>query len=499
MGSPCLLMTDEMALYVLGNFEWYRREVVLPPCLLPSNYEELYSDFVLAEAKEYAQDYEVPELPQVVFLAMLLNNVVKLDVPRRRMIEVMESALKELRWSTFQGQDLGDLLIGSTQQLRGGGELRVRQPNLLSSDGNYRDLRLSFTLPDAKEVARDFNTPKIVLATFYAMRLLKAYRELREKTTVVERERRPIMFPNFLNTEQATEYESSTLQPSLLPENHHGFCPNFDLLVAMRYAHNSRIPKMIAQRCCGTRTLEQDRDGLRDVSPAGVELAVIETWLMSSSCSSSGKVPERSAGPQVEGLHPQFPSHLTLIDGRVVVHIPPKNQSREPKKIPYVVPIFEPRTPSWSSCEYSSTPSILNIEKDVEIDVAVDRMVDFQERRMAKTKTTPWLRSPDELLAEGTAEAPVLSQREKQIAQEGSYLRREATLGKSRFKKLWLRGWGLCTLGHPGWAEHSRPKPKSCELPKETTPLDDEAATPDEEGYAAEAAEGRDRDEDPDV
>jgi len=63
------------------------------------------------------------------------------------------------------------------------------------------------------------------------------------------------MFPNFLSIEQAVEYvwenflwslrESSTLRPSLLLENHHGFCPNFNLLVAMPYAHSSHIPEMI--------------------------------------------------------------------------------------------------------------------------------------------------------------------------------------------------------------------------------------------------------------
>ena len=34
-------------------------------------------------AKEYAQDFEVPELPQVVFLAILLNDAVKLEVLRQ--------------------------------------------------------------------------------------------------------------------------------------------------------------------------------------------------------------------------------------------------------------------------------------------------------------------------------------------------------------------------------------------------------------------------------
>ena len=90
-------MMDEMTLYVLGNFEYYHREVAFPPRLLPSDYKELCSDFVLTKTEEYAWDYEVLELPQVVFMAMLLNDVVKIGILHKWMIGVMESALKELR------------------------------------------------------------------------------------------------------------------------------------------------------------------------------------------------------------------------------------------------------------------------------------------------------------------------------------------------------------------------------------------------------------------
>ena len=102
MGFPCSLTTDEMALYMLGNFEWHRREVVFPPAPLPYDYKELCPDFSLAVAEEYAQDYEVPELPQAIFMAMLLNDIVKLGVLSGWMILVMELALKELRWNAFQ-------------------------------------------------------------------------------------------------------------------------------------------------------------------------------------------------------------------------------------------------------------------------------------------------------------------------------------------------------------------------------------------------------------
>ena len=45
--------------------------------------------------------------------------------------------------------------------------------------------------------------------------------------------------------------------------------------------------------------------------------------------------------------------------------IPRKNKYRELKRIPYIVPPFEQGTPSWSSCEYSSTPSVLSPEVEV--------------------------------------------------------------------------------------------------------------------------------------
>jgi len=76
----------------------------------------------------------------------------------------------------------------------------------------------------------------------------------------------------------------------------------------------------------------------------------------------------------------------------VVTHIPLKNQFREPKKIPYAMLIYKPGTPSWPSCEYSSSTSILSSEEEVvyskEINVAISYMTDVQERRLAMTKTT---------------------------------------------------------------------------------------------------------------
>ncbi|KAJ8425979.1 hypothetical protein Cgig2_029026 [Carnegiea gigantea] len=102
MMFPRFLMTDEMALYILENFEWYRREVAFPPLPLPTNYKDLCLDFNLAAAKEAAWDFRLPEISQVVFFAMLLNDAVELDTLHGWMTEIMESALKELQFSTFK-------------------------------------------------------------------------------------------------------------------------------------------------------------------------------------------------------------------------------------------------------------------------------------------------------------------------------------------------------------------------------------------------------------
>jgi len=101
MGFPHSLKTDKIALYPLENFEWYRREVIFPPLILPSDHEDLCSEFDLATAEEAARDFGLLEMPQVVFLAILLNDAVKLGVLCGWMIGIMELALKELRWSTF--------------------------------------------------------------------------------------------------------------------------------------------------------------------------------------------------------------------------------------------------------------------------------------------------------------------------------------------------------------------------------------------------------------
>ncbi|KAJ8421004.1 hypothetical protein Cgig2_021763 [Carnegiea gigantea] len=135
--------------------------------------------------------------------------------------------------------------------------------------------------------------------------------------------------------------------------------------VVMRYAHNSNIPKMVQAILYAMV--------LNDAAELGLRNRLTMDYMI-------GNVPEEQVGPQRMGHHPQCPSLLVLIDGWVVACIPPKNQFREPKKIPYVVSISEPGTSSWSNCKSCSTPSILSIEEDVsylwEINIAAPSLID---------------------------------------------------------------------------------------------------------------------------
>ncbi|KAJ8432114.1 LOW QUALITY PROTEIN: hypothetical protein Cgig2_027302 [Carnegiea gigantea] len=319
MGFPRSLMTDVMALYVLGNFELYHRKVTFPS----ASTIRLQKVMPILRFGYGRRDYEVPKLPQGVFMAMLLNDAMKLGVLIGWMISVMESALKELHgldvigvgsWKPIdrrspETEEMADCV---RENLQWHWRSASRPPCPLPED--YRELCPHFALSKAEEAARDFELPEIVQATFYAMLLndaielgivngfiaadLKAFLEglrwtsfeswmnlfrgtasrtvpqggAREpvigatcqkrigRVSPWERERdrqsergKTIPFLNF--TSIAAEYirdtfrwclrESSALHPNPLPEDYHNLCPGFNPSMAIQYAHNSNIPKMV--------------------------------------------------------------------------------------------------------------------------------------------------------------------------------------------------------------------------------------------------------------
>ena len=53
-------------------------------------------------AEDAAKYYELPELPQVIFYTILLNEAKRLGVLQGWALRSLESALIELRWSIFE-------------------------------------------------------------------------------------------------------------------------------------------------------------------------------------------------------------------------------------------------------------------------------------------------------------------------------------------------------------------------------------------------------------
>jgi len=68
MAFPHSLSTKDMAEYIICHFEWDRRGVAFPPSPLPNNFQALYQSYELAVAEEATEHFELPELPQVIFL-----------------------------------------------------------------------------------------------------------------------------------------------------------------------------------------------------------------------------------------------------------------------------------------------------------------------------------------------------------------------------------------------------------------------------------------------
>ncbi|KAJ8429187.1 hypothetical protein Cgig2_028760 [Carnegiea gigantea] len=202
MTFPLSLSIRDMAEYVAYHFEWDRQ----------GDFQALCPSFELAMAEEAAQRFKLPELSQVIFYAMLLNEAERLGVLYEQMPLVMELALTELRWSTFescvwlnrdrifearfqakaeQKEESLRAEIGERKEIeraqyspfvvvfpplyntRKMANFRWRRatcpPHPLSDD--YQDLCPCFTLPEAERAALDFELPEMVQATFYPMLL----------------------------------------------------------------------------------------------------------------------------------------------------------------------------------------------------------------------------------------------------------------------------------------------------------------------------------------
>ncbi|KAJ8447870.1 hypothetical protein Cgig2_012005 [Carnegiea gigantea] len=212
---PHFLSTREMAEYFVHHFEWERCGVAFSPSPLPKDFQAPCPSYELVMAKEAVGRFELPELPQVIFYAMLLNevggrtwaNALGIGVgPHQAPLEylrVMGAApssgqrlnqrrrargpgnrrrtrrpSRRMRARPSRGRPPFLTMIsrrrsGVTGEKRDKESLRwrraARSPHPLPED--YFNLCPPFSLPEAERAALDFELPEMVRATFYAMLL----------------------------------------------------------------------------------------------------------------------------------------------------------------------------------------------------------------------------------------------------------------------------------------------------------------------------------------
>ncbi|KAJ8428867.1 hypothetical protein Cgig2_010809 [Carnegiea gigantea] len=102
LAFPPLYDTREMTDYVRESFIWRWERATRLPHPLSKDCHILCPHFSLSKAKGAATDFELPEMVQATFYAMLVNVAVELGVVGGFMAEGLKSPFVGLRWSSFE-------------------------------------------------------------------------------------------------------------------------------------------------------------------------------------------------------------------------------------------------------------------------------------------------------------------------------------------------------------------------------------------------------------
>ncbi|KAJ8438624.1 hypothetical protein Cgig2_017962 [Carnegiea gigantea] len=102
MAFPPFHDTVEMANYFRETFKWHLRGAshLLRPLL--EYYQDLCPSFTLSDTDEAACDFDIPEIVQATFYAMVVKDAVQLSVLSRDLAGNLKSTLKGLRWTIFK-------------------------------------------------------------------------------------------------------------------------------------------------------------------------------------------------------------------------------------------------------------------------------------------------------------------------------------------------------------------------------------------------------------
>ncbi|KAJ8439391.1 hypothetical protein Cgig2_021805 [Carnegiea gigantea] len=272
------------------------------------DFQELWPHFSLPEAERAALDFELLEMIQATFYAMLLNDAVELGIVGVFMADGLKSTLVVLGW--------------------------MREPSdsgLLPLLSNYHSLCPRFDLEVATQYAPDSHISEMVQIIFYAMVINDAARLGLSRRSAMDcvlwaigswtgallrrgsgkmiglrraQASRPVIppsfpalaagppgegttsFPVFRDTTHVAEYardnlrwsvrESSSFHSKLLPLHFEVYCPDFDHIMAMQFAHATYILEMVQAifyaMVIGVETYSQRDLGKPDAGPARAEM-----------------------------------------------------------------------------------------------------------------------------------------------------------------------------------------------------------------------------------
>ncbi|KAJ8436689.1 hypothetical protein Cgig2_025519 [Carnegiea gigantea] len=206
---------------------------------LPENYHDLCPYFDLDMAEEFARDFRIPHMTQVVFYAMGVNNVLELGVMNTDLAEHLKSSLEGMWWH------ICEVMLRACWPLSGakrsfkdtdrplalGGESFLLLPACL-----YKD-RVGFIMRGHLIMLQN---PFIERSGLY-----------REKDSALSF---IMVFPPFRAAEYMVGHVKKTFKqhmraasrpPRPLPENYQDFCPGFTLIVVDEAAYDFGIPKII--------------------------------------------------------------------------------------------------------------------------------------------------------------------------------------------------------------------------------------------------------------
>ncbi|KAJ8449158.1 hypothetical protein Cgig2_027160 [Carnegiea gigantea] len=129
---------EEMASYVRETFRWHLRGALRPSQPLLKNYKDLCLRFTLSDTEEAVSDFNIPEMVQATFYAMVVNDALELDAMSRDM-----ASPKGLQWLIFESwlrinkhALLGAQLHGQANPEVGPGPASGQQKSSGSSDAS---------------------------------------------------------------------------------------------------------------------------------------------------------------------------------------------------------------------------------------------------------------------------------------------------------------------------------------------------------------------------